>query len=314
MRDNYIYVILDPRKSGEYIYDDLKFNYEPFYVGKGKGNRIYFTILPSRSSAYKKNKLKSLRLDGLEPITLIIKDNLTFDESISEEIKYINKIGRMDLKMGPLTNLTNGGEGRLNGRNSPESIEKSRQSRLNYNKKLRESGWDFSLSNETKEKLRKINIGEKNPMWSKRHSDEVKEAQSLRVLGTNHPMFGRTHNEETLELIKIRRNEVVDQDKRNEESRIRNNKSVLQYSLNGEFISEFESIKIASKETGLSESLIGKTCRGVVKNPRKFIFKFKENNSNILNNSYLIKIGDIVDGYKLIKRNKKSVVCELDNG
>lgn len=35
----YVYALLDPRKPGEYKYDDIEFEYEPFYIGKGQGNR-----------------------------------------------------------------------------------------------------------------------------------------------------------------------------------------------------------------------------------------------------------------------------------
>ena len=134
------------------------------------------------------------------------------------------------------------------------------------------------------------------------------------MVGSNHPMFGKKLSEETIKLVKEKRNAAVDQEKMNEESRQRNNKAILQYSLDGEFIEEFESIKIAAESTGLSESLIGKTCRGVVKNPRKFMFRFKDEESVVFSNSYRIRVGDIVDGYKLIKRNKASVTCENSDG
>ena len=39
MNKYYIYIYLDPRKPGNYKYNNLCFNYEPIYIGKGKGYR-----------------------------------------------------------------------------------------------------------------------------------------------------------------------------------------------------------------------------------------------------------------------------------
>ena len=238
---------------------------------------------------------------------------MTIEESLKREIELINLIGRSDLGLGPLTNLTDGGDGRLNGKNSDESVEKARLKLIEIAKKRKEDGTDKHKP-EIVERLREINKGENNPMYGKTHTDKVKEEQSLRVSGANHPMFGKKHDEETIKLIREKRKVVVDQEKMNEESRQRNNKSILQYSLDGEFIEEFESIKVAAEVTGLSESLIGKTCRGVVKNPRKFMFRFKDENSSVFSNSYRIRVGEIVEGYKLVKRNKASVTCENSDG
>jgi len=311
MNKYYVYVFLNSNRPGQYSYGDYTFDYEPFYIGKGVKDRII--VSKCDKGTYKSNKIKSIKNSGGEVLSMKLHENLSFHESGELEKSLIKIIGRKDLNFGPLCNLTDGGEGRLNGKNSPESIEKSRQSRIKTNKRLREMGYDFTRPKEVKMKLREINMGEKNPMWGKTHTDEIKEAHSQRISGVNHPMFGKKHNDSTIELIKEKRNASVDQDKMNELSRERNSKIILQFSLDGEFIQEHESIKVASQNTGLSESLIGKTCRGVVKNPRKFVFKFKNGEDKILTNSFLIKVGDIHEGYKLIKRNKKSVVVESLN-
>ena len=307
MGEYYIYVFLDSTKQGEYNYGDLKFEFEPFYIGKGKGDRINHSKYDKRT--FKRNKIKSIMGKNGSIISLKIRENLNLIESLETEREIIKKIGRRDLNLGPLTNLTDGGDGRTNGKNSPESIEKARVKLKDVAIKRKMDGTD-KHTDEIVKKLREINMGEKNPMWGKTHTDEIKEAHSQRVSGVNHPMFGKKHNDSTIELIKEKRNASVDQDKMNELSRERNSKIILQFSLDGAFIQEHESIKIASQNTGLSESLIGKTCRGVIKNPKKFIFKFKNEEDKILTNSFLIKVGDIHDGYKLVKRNKKSVIVE----
>ena len=45
----YLYVLLDPEKKGKFLYENLNvcFLYEPFYIGKGKNNRIKHHFYPS---------------------------------------------------------------------------------------------------------------------------------------------------------------------------------------------------------------------------------------------------------------------------
>ena len=42
MNEYYVYIYCDPRKKGEFKFEGLEyiFNYEPFYVGMGKGYRF----------------------------------------------------------------------------------------------------------------------------------------------------------------------------------------------------------------------------------------------------------------------------------
>ena len=104
----YVYIYLDPRKKGNYNYGSYKFNYEPFYVGKGKNNR--YKDLNKRSKYFKRiiNKIKE---SGLEPIVLKLKENVIEKESFILESELIKLIGRKDTGKGPLINFTNGGEG-----------------------------------------------------------------------------------------------------------------------------------------------------------------------------------------------------------
>ena len=60
--NSYVYVYLDTRKPGIFIYDELKFEYEPFYVGKGYGNRAYEHIDEKRIiNTLKSGKIKKIK-------------------------------------------------------------------------------------------------------------------------------------------------------------------------------------------------------------------------------------------------------------
>jgi hypothetical protein len=113
----YVYVYLDPRKSGTFTYGHYQFDYEPFYVGKGKDERLYdhFTIygLKTDNNKHKVNKILKIKRDSdIWPIVIKYKDNILVEQKAFDlEIDMITKIGRADLHKGPLTNLTDGGEG-----------------------------------------------------------------------------------------------------------------------------------------------------------------------------------------------------------
>jgi hypothetical protein len=115
-RKFYVYVYLDPRKPGKFVYSDYKFDYEPFYVGKGHAKRLYEHFekwyIKNDKNKSKTNKIKKIIEETRNnPIVIKYRENLTEQEAFDLEKKMISVIGRKDLGRGPLVNLTDGGEG-----------------------------------------------------------------------------------------------------------------------------------------------------------------------------------------------------------
>lgn len=153
MNNYYLYVLLDPRKPGLYKYQDLKFSFEPFYVGISKYEYRYLQHLDeSRKNrrSYKCNKIRKIKeVSGKDPIIIKLFENSSKDVVINLEKLYIQKIGRCILKLGPLTNLTSGGDGGDTHTNNP---------------KLKE----------IIKKQSKSVMGEKNPFYGKKHTEETR--------------------------------------------------------------------------------------------------------------------------------------------
>jgi hypothetical protein len=173
----YVYVYLDPRKKGKFIYDDYKFEYEPFYVGKGCQERCLDHVHPGKlqteKNTYKSRKIKKIISEGLNPIIEKISCNIFEIDAFELEIKLIKTIGRKNLKLGPLTNLTNGGEG-FSG------LIKTKEHRH----KLSVSNLGKKASEETREKIRQSLIGKPGRNTGNKHSEESKKQISKTKQGT----------------------------------------------------------------------------------------------------------------------------------
>ena len=105
-----VYIFLDHRKPGKYIYDDLEFDFEPIYVGKGNSNRPKghkYSIKKKTRFYNKYNKI--LEETNEPPKFLIIKNKLEESEANKLESEIIKKIGKIE-NGGSLTNLTDGGD------------------------------------------------------------------------------------------------------------------------------------------------------------------------------------------------------------
>jgi hypothetical protein len=81
---SYVYVYIDPR------------NGEPFYIGKGKGNRI-FSHLDEESDTEKVARIKEIHAEGKEPQIELLRYGLTDSEAALVEAATIDLIGKEKL-------------------------------------------------------------------------------------------------------------------------------------------------------------------------------------------------------------------------
>ncbi len=218
----YVYIYLDPRREDIYKYGQYIFYYEPFYVGKGCKKQYKSHLLEAYNKRdlnnknrgnYKCNKIRKIRNDiNREPIIVKLYNRLTEKEAFQYEIELIKIIGRINLDTGPLTNLTDGGEG-LSGYKYPEYLKKIRSDAIKGdNHLLRQPGmihWNKGktlneiVGNEKSKKIikllsekGKLLIGEKNPMFGKKHTHESKKKMSKSSTGEKNHWYGKKFSDE----------------------------------------------------------------------------------------------------------------------
>lgn len=186
----YVYVYLDPRKPGKYIYGDYSFDYEPFYVGKGYGSRQKEHLKPSllKKNSPKNNKIKKIIQEtSNNPTIITLEKKISEIDALNLEKNIISIIGRKNLNKGPLTNLTDGGEGEI-GRTVSEKTRKKISKSLsgnknpNYGKKGKDSkAYGYKHTDEAKRKISKNN----SKYWlGKKKSKETKNKISISKKGT----------------------------------------------------------------------------------------------------------------------------------
>ena len=160
----YNYIYLDPTKPVNFKIKglDIILKYEPFYVGKGKKNRLN-DHKRGRSGPFMKAKMKSLNDKDIIPIVLKINPNISDYESKKNEKYLIKAIGRRDLGLGPLCNLTDGGDGTCN----KVITEKARSHSGTFKKGHTPWLKDKKMCNETKNKLSVSNKGKPGPRKEK---------------------------------------------------------------------------------------------------------------------------------------------------
>jgi hypothetical protein len=113
----YVYVYMDPQVKGIWEYKDIKLDYKPFYIGKGK-NKRFLTHLEQAEIKIKKNQkvhsrklrkiIKILR-KNLSPIIRRVVINLDEKSAYDLEAELIGFFRRKDEEGGILMNYDGGG-------------------------------------------------------------------------------------------------------------------------------------------------------------------------------------------------------------
>lgn len=217
-----------------------------FYIGKGQNGRMYdhrkeakLLINTTKKRSLKIKVIHCLWRLGLDFNEQIIYDKLTEQKAFVFEKELIKKHGRIDLKTGCLSNLTDGGEGPAGqiawnkdiprtdivkdklrnanlGKTYSEEVNKSkgRKGRISNNKGVKQTE-ESNIKRRvallgklcpsrgrvyTKEERIKMSIASKGRKLNL--SEEQLEKRRLKMIG-NTICCGRKHSEETKEKIKI---------------------------------------------------------------------------------------------------------------
>jgi len=255
--DYYVYVLLDTRTSGDFIYDNIKFEYKPFYVGKGRGSRIS----QSKSNKIKRVKniekqklIEKIHSEDMEVKSIKYLIDLTESDSFVKESLLIRKIGRLDKGNGPLTNRSYGGEGQAGG-----------TSRLGDWPELYKRVLKYSLNGillqeyQSIKEAKLLNTGAKNITYCCQGKRDTSGGFIWKYKDVKNP------NDENIDTTRIL-----------DRSHTGNFPvPVIQKNHKGEIIKEYLSIKQAANETGCSSSKIVLVCKGQRKHTKGFIFEYK---------------------------------------
>lgn len=144
----------------------------PFYVGVGKGDRLLDHERDARLPHKRGRKISTIRAihaDGLSVRYEAASFHSDWHSAAAEEVALIRQIGRKDRGIGPLCNLTDGGEGApgaVRSQAARDAVSAAQKGKV--------------LSPETRQLLREANLG-------KKQSAEAIEKRLIHLRGKKRP-------------------------------------------------------------------------------------------------------------------------------
>lgn len=244
-----------------YLYRHIRLDKnQPFYVGIGSDDSFKRAYDRKSRNVYWKHVV------NISPYEVeIMLDDLTWEQACEKEKEFIKLYGRKDLNEGTLVNMTNGGDGMLGVKPSEQRIKKLVDSRrkevLQYDLEgnlIRE--WESASRVEKCLKISESQIianckGHKGKKSAGGYVWRYKELQNwfnpIYVNNKNSHCYNQKHQ-----------------------------KIVLQYDMEGNFISEFRSVRYAESQTNIARATIIAVCKGRIKHAGNYIWKYKINNIN----------------------------------
>jgi group I intron endonuclease len=193
-----------------------------------------------KGKSHKINWVQSLIKIGLKPIIDIVEDGLeTYESACEKEIFYISKFSN---EGHDLTNSCSGG---------------------NKNKKM-----SIDVRNKMSESIKK---------YLKLNPVVIEESTRIKISKSAKKRF-----EDPEEIIKLKISNKKFEDSKTPEQKIndiliQDCKSVIQYDKNMNIISEFLSIRDASRKTNIERSNISKCCKNKAKTAGGYKWKYKDN-------------------------------------
>jgi hypothetical protein len=187
--------MVNPKRFYTYAY--LREDRTPYYIGKGKGRRIY---QKGKGEVYPPKDKSRI---------IFLKQNLTEEEAFKHEKYMIAVFGRIDLGTGILRNKTDGGEGA-----SGVVMAEETKRKLSKSRKGKPATKGFLGKSHTEKSKRKISEalkGENHPNYGKKPSEETRKKQSEVKKGKRHSeetrkkqsevKKGKRHSEESKKIM-----------------------------------------------------------------------------------------------------------------